>query len=143
MKKLVVPLGFAVCALCISSTWAADLEDPLISKVENLKAARAVMFVSDCQLGDVKYVLMFRAGESKGGYAQIEFSKSGPLTMNFGTTIIENGGWHVEGSTGGLVSGPAQAATMEYLMVSPFHILPSDQLDSIYNTPSNRHCDFS
>ena len=121
---------------------AHSQSDPIISKVADLKSAQAVVFVSDCQSNELKYVMIFRVGETVGDYAQVELGSRGPATMNFGEVTTENGKWKIAGSTGGAISGRAQYSAMNYLMKMPFHLLQADQLDSIYKTPSDRPCNF-
>jgi hypothetical protein len=140
MKNL---CSLALAAVLSALATTADSQiDPLIGKVEKLKSEQAVVFISDCEFRNAKYLLMFRAGELQGGYAQLTHTDRGPVTTNFGGVVIEGGKWRVIGSTGGIASGSAQSAVMDYLMKAPFFVLPADQLDSIYSRRSTRACNF-
>jgi hypothetical protein len=139
MKKL---CGFALAGILIAAAAEAADDDPLVSKVKQFKSENGVAFVSDCRSEGLKYILMFRAGELEGGYAQLEFTRKGPFTSNFGTVKIENGAWRVTDRTGGLASGPGQEDAMNYLMTLPFHILRAKDLDRIYSERSKTRCKF-
>ena len=134
--------GFPLAVLFASTQALAA--DPLISKIEEFKLERAVLFVSDCQIGEVKFVMIFRAGELQGGYGQMAIgsSKNRPMTLNSGVVNIENGDWKVVASTGGVMTSRSQTEVMDYLMKMPFHIVPTRQLDDIYQKPSLNKCNF-
>ncbi len=138
VKMLALFLG---AALYIPGIVLAAEKDPVSRLGNQLESEQAVAFVADCQDGDVKMFVVFRAGDAAGFYGQIQQHPF--ITLNMGEIAIASGDWRVTATAGGLVSGPAQRETIAYLMKQPFHILPADQLVRIYRETLPHRCDFN
>lgn len=145
MKKYAILIAVTFFAAPVTAAKAMnpiDDVDPIVRVIQEYKQSRTVLFVADCQDDDIKYVLMFPAGETEGEYAQIEFSEDQVITTNFGGILIENGSWHSKGATGGLSTRPVQESMMTRMMKFPFRILSSNELDQVYKNRSKLSCGF-
>ncbi|MGH7017182.1 MAG: hypothetical protein ACRED8_08865 [Caulobacteraceae bacterium] len=88
---------------------------------------------------DFMAALIFKLGDTEGGYIQFERLPNGsPTTMNFGSISVKSGEPVPVDATGGLSTRPGQMDAMVVLLrTKPFLFVPADKLATIadFNAP--------
>lgn len=132
---------------CPSARAAEGTQGVFFGFLETLYRDRRAAFVSQCEIAsDTKAVIVFPINGVQGRYAILQKDRQGTgriLALALGAAKVKHGDWYVDGTTGGLASGPAQAAMIRELMRGPFIFVKAERLGETVRNFNIRDCEKS